>query len=86
MYTGCMLTDDELSSRWAASLRTARLAAQLSQSQLAERAGLTKSAISRLELAGGLPNNQTRQALATALGMRVEDLFSYADTTSAAAS
>lgn len=72
-----MFTDQELRERWAASLRAARDAAGLTQAALATRAGLTPQAVSRLELASGLPSDQTRQALAVALGMRVEELFAY---------
>ncbi|QEH38217.1 DNA-binding transcriptional repressor PuuR [Aquisphaera giovannonii] len=65
-------------SRWAQGvggrLRAARERAGLSQAQLAERAGLTQSHVSRLENAEHSPTRLTLEKLARALGVAAEGL------------
>jgi putative transcriptional regulator len=56
------------------SLRIARVAADLTQAELAELAGVTRQTIGALE-AGGSPRMNTAQALADALGVPVAELF-----------
>ena len=66
------------SVRWAErvgkTIRERREAAGLSQAQLAERAGLTQSHVSRLESASHVATNMTLQKIAEALGIPVRTL------------
>lgn len=59
----------------AAALRRERLAAGLSLSALAEKAGLAKSTLSMLESAKGNPSIETLWNIATALGIPYAMLF-----------
>lgn len=56
-------------------VREIRLEQQLSQQALAERAGLTRQALSAIESGQYVPNTVVTLCLARALGCRVEDLF-----------
>jgi transcriptional regulator with XRE-family HTH domain len=58
---------------FADKLRSLREAANLTQYELAKRAGLSKQALSRLELGEREPRWGTVQALAQALGVSVGD-------------
>ena len=62
-----------------ARLRLARQAHGLSQQQIANVAGVSRQAISRVESSEGDPSLQLALALASALGMTVEDLFGAGD-------
>jgi transcriptional regulator with XRE-family HTH domain len=54
---------------FARRLTQLREAAQLSQYELAKRAGVTRQTLSRLEMGDSVPNWPTVQALARALGV-----------------
>jgi transcriptional regulator with XRE-family HTH domain len=56
-------------------LRERRVAANLTQAQLAERAGLSRGLVSAVELGRHLPRIDAALALAAALGTSVEELF-----------
>lgn len=62
----------------AAALRRERLAAGLSLSALAEKAGLAKSTLSMLESGKGNPSTETLWNIATALGIPYSLLFEQA--------
>jgi transcriptional regulator with XRE-family HTH domain len=49
-----------------------------SQDQLAERIGITKSSLSRMEHDNQWPRPETLEALATALGVKIYQLFALA--------
>jgi len=57
------------------NVRSARLAAGLSQEQLARRAGLTRQAVIAIEAGYYTPNTAVALRLAQAVACRVEDLF-----------
>ncbi len=61
--------------RYESRLKTFRAASGLSQSELAERVGLTRQAIYMIEAGRYLPNATTALRLARALACKVEDLF-----------
>jgi transcriptional regulator with XRE-family HTH domain len=56
------------------AIRTVRLLSGLSQTQLAQRAGITRETVSRVEN-GGEPQRRTARAIADALGLDLEVLF-----------
>ena len=56
-------------SPFAARLREARAAAKMTQHELAERSGIHRQAIAKLELGDRQPTWETVQALARALGV-----------------
>ncbi len=60
-------------------LKTIRIAHDLSQGELAGKAGITRQAISAIESHLYLPTTAVALRLAAALSCRVEDLFSLAD-------
>lgn len=64
-----------LPSDWGLRLRTARLAAELSQEELAARAGTTQTTISQAELGNRRPELEVQVAIAEALDVPVSDLF-----------
>ncbi len=59
-------------SEYGAKIRAFRTQRRLSQEKLAELAGLSRQAISEIERGVTWPENNTRTALATALGMPAE--------------
>jgi transcriptional regulator with XRE-family HTH domain len=61
-------------SRAGARLRSLRLAAGLTQLELAARSGITHEAISRLELGNRAPRAETIRRLSTALGVEPAEL------------
>jgi transcriptional regulator with XRE-family HTH domain len=65
----------EKKTAFGGALRAAREAAGLTQAQLAERAGLHLSAITRFEQGWREPSLSTAAALAKALGIKVDDLL-----------
>lgn len=67
------------SSRLEVLLRSARLRAGLSQGELAERAGVTRQAISAIESGKAVPTTAVALRLARVLGRRVEELFQLVD-------
>lgn len=60
---------------WAANLRAARKAAGLTQTALAEMLGTTQQAVAKWESGKGVPRDETRWRLATALGVGVHEIF-----------
>ncbi|HEY7818845.1 MAG TPA: helix-turn-helix transcriptional regulator, partial [Vicinamibacteria bacterium] len=65
--------------RCESRLKTFRAASGLSQSELADRVGLTRQAIYMIEAGRYLPNAMTALRLARALDCKVEDLFLLED-------
>lgn len=65
--------------RVESQVRERRIAAGLSQQALAERAGLTRQAVSAIEAGRYLPNTAVALRLARALGCPVEELFRLPD-------
>jgi len=65
--------------RVESQVRERRVAAGLSQQELAERAGLTRQAVSAIEAGRYLPNTAVALRLARALGCPVEELFRLPD-------
>jgi molybdate-binding protein/DNA-binding XRE family transcriptional regulator len=61
--------------RYESRLKSFRAARGLSQSELAEKVGLTRQAIYMIEAGRYLPNATTALRLSRALGCKVEDLF-----------
>ena len=61
-------------------VRGKRIAAGLSQSDLAQRAGLTRQAVSAIEAGQYVPNTAVALRLARAFGCSVEDLFTLPGT------
>lgn len=64
--------------RFAARLREKRLAAGMTQADLAGAAGLTPTYVTRLEAAGAAPGIDTVAQLAEALGTTLHDLVPLA--------
>jgi putative molybdopterin biosynthesis protein len=67
-------------ARFSNHLKTLRLRAGLSQSELASRADITRQAVSSIESNLYLPTTAVALQLASALACRVEDLFSLSQT------
>lgn len=65
----------EAHERLAANIRTRRLRANLSQSQLAELAGVERKTINRIETTRTSPRMDALSAIAKALNSSVEDLI-----------
>ena len=65
------------SRRTPSPLRLARLAQGFRQVDVAARAGITREWLSRLERETHNPHLLTMQAIATALGRQVGDIFPY---------
>ena len=72
-YSACMAK--QKSSYFAGRLRELRELAELTQVQLAERAGLHISAVTRFEQGLREPSLATAAKLASALGVLVDDLL-----------
>lgn len=70
-------TMDSCSDRWGANLRAARMAAGLTQVQLAQLVGLNQYTICKIENGDHRPKDQSRLDFARIFGLRVEDLFPY---------
>ena len=51
-------------------LRTIRKSRNLTQKEVAERAGISQPALSRIELGGGVPDIETLRRLGHAMGVR----------------
>lgn len=76
---GFMSRMSDLRRRWAENLRAARVAAGLTQAELAEAAGTMQQRISACEKARAVPPDDLRLELARVLGCTVYDLFPYPD-------
>jgi putative transcriptional regulator len=63
---------------WGARLKAARLAADMTQVELADRIGASQHTISRLERGEHRPTDSKKIALARCFETTVEDLFPYA--------
>lgn len=70
----------EIVQRFSRALRTRRLAAGMTQAELARRSQVTTSYITRLERATSAPGIDLVDKLAQALGCTVSDLLPEADT------
>lgn len=73
-------TPRSLRHLWAKQLRDRRLDADLSQAELAHRAGISVFELSRAEGPDHALGPRSRTAVAVALGMAVADLFPYPRT------
>lgn len=73
-----------LASVWGESLRAARLAAGLTQIELANRISANQHTISRLENGAHRPSDPLKLALAAEFDTTVEALFPYPKPTVAA--
>jgi transcriptional regulator with XRE-family HTH domain len=73
------ITQPPVVHRFAARLRELRQQRGLTQQELAERADLTATYLSRLESAGAAPGIDLVDRLATALGTTIHDLLPVAD-------
>lgn len=73
----------ELSERWGPRIRARRKAMGLSIARLGAAADIEPGHLSRIERGLVVPGDEVRVKLARALGVRVEELFSYPDTSSA---
>src|SRR5580693_5228295 len=69
----------EASPAGATALRMARQARKLSQQQLAGMAGVTRQAVYAVESGHSDPSLRVALAMASALGMTVEELFDRGD-------
>lgn len=67
----------KLAERWGEAIREARLAAGLTQEQLADRIDGEQTTISRWERGVDVPRDEMRMKVARALGVPVGELFSY---------
>jgi transcriptional regulator with XRE-family HTH domain len=65
----------ELARQFGQEVRTRRRARGLTQAQLAEAAGLSEEWVRRMERGGGTPSFETLEAMGTALGVPVGELF-----------
>lgn len=74
----------ELSRSWGAEIRARRTAAGLSIARLGARADIEPGNLSKIERGLVMPSDDSRIKLARALGVRVEELFAYPDTTTPA--
>lgn len=66
----------DLKRRIAIKLKAVRKSRQLTQNELAERAGRSVDAISNIERGKGLPSVETLEAVAKGLNIPIADLFS----------
>lgn len=62
---------------WGARLKAARLAAGLTQVELADKMGASQHTISRLERGEHRPSDESKIALARCFETTVEELFPY---------
>jgi transcriptional regulator with XRE-family HTH domain len=67
----------QLRTNWGASLRRARLFADLTQVELAQLAGVTQQRISAWESGVSIPRDEARVQLARVLQTTVAELFPY---------
>lgn len=69
-----------LRAEWGARLQSIREEQRLSRPTLARSAGVDPSTIWRIETGEIGTDDGTRMAIAAALGVRVEDIWTYPDT------
>lgn len=72
--------------RWGAEIRRLRSERGWTILELARRVDSQPAHVSRIERGINAPSDDLRIRIATALGVRVEQIFTYPDTTRAAAS
>ena len=70
----------ELSETWGAAIRARRKAAGLSIARLGARSDVEPGHLSRIERGLVVPGDEIRIRIAQELGVRVEELFAYPDT------
>jgi transcriptional regulator with XRE-family HTH domain len=70
--------------RWGAEIRRLRTERGWTILELARRADSQPAHISRIERGINAPSDELRMRVAAALGVRVEQIFTYPDTTKAA--
>jgi len=58
--------------RMGDQLRAIRRSRNLTQQEVADRAGISQPALSRIELGGGVPDIETLRRLGNAMGVRVD--------------
>lgn len=73
------MTDDALSASLAATLRAARLARDLTAAALAERAGVSRAMIGKIERGEAQPTAALLGRLSAALGMTFSELVAQAE-------
>lgn len=73
-----------LHATWGARLRDLREGKRLSQRALGAEVGISGSAVHRIETGDFAPTDELRIRLAQVLGVRVEDVFAYPDTSAPA--
>lgn len=66
-----------LQVQWGARVAAGRKRLGMSQTALAAAAGISAQAMWGIESGNAAPKDTTRIAIAEALGVKVEDLFSY---------
>lgn len=66
-----------LQAKWGKNLREARLKRGLSQNALARLAEMEPSHITRIEMGKANVGDERRIRIAVALGVRVEDIWTY---------
>jgi transcriptional regulator with XRE-family HTH domain len=71
--------DDELSTRLAATVRAARDAQELSVSALAERSGVSRAMIAKIERGSAQPTAALLAKLSGALGLTLSELIARAE-------
>jgi transcriptional regulator with XRE-family HTH domain len=74
-----------LRAAWGARIRDLRQHRDIKPMALAAACNIHIGTLYRIEAGGHQIGDETRLALARALGIRVEDLFAYPDTTAAEA-
>lgn len=79
-------TTEQLRQQWGNAVSARRSALEMSQRKLARLAGLGQDTVSAIERGEHGGSDQTRMALARALGVEVHELFSYPPVSEAAAS
>lgn len=72
--------DEQLKIAWGESLSRSRIAAEMSQAELATRTGLRIPTIWRIENGKRYPSESVKRKLAGALRRSIGELFPYAPT------
>ena len=67
----------ELQETWGRRLREVRIQREMTGSELAQKAGVTRQHIQRIETGKTATSDQVRIRIAAALGVAVDDIWSY---------
>lgn len=67
----------ELQTAWGRRLREVRTQSGMSGSELAQKVGVTRQHIQRIETGVTTASDTVRVRIAAALGVAVDDIFSY---------